>query len=56
MNLGIKGIIHSLEFFSNLSEDEMGQLMAISSLKSYASECLLYYEKSQSDKLLFLEV
>jgi len=54
MNLGIKGIIHSLEFFSNLSEDEMGQLMAISSLKSYASECLLHYEKTQSDKLLFL--
>jgi CRP/FNR family transcriptional regulator len=54
MNLGIKSIIHSLEFFSNLSEDEIGQLMAISSLKSYGSECLLYYEKTQSDKLLFL--
>jgi CRP/FNR family transcriptional regulator len=54
MNLGIKSIIHSLEFFSNLSEDEIGQLMAISSLKSYGSECLLHYEKTQSDKLLFL--
>jgi CRP/FNR family transcriptional regulator len=54
MNLGIKSIIHSLEFFSNLSEDEIGQLMAISSLKSYGSECLLYYEKTQNDKLLFL--
>ena len=54
MKLGIKERICSLEFFSNLSEDEVEQLMAISSLKSYRSECLLHYEKSQSDKLVFL--
>ncbi len=54
MNLGIKSIIHSLEFFSNLREDELEQLVSISSLKNYNSECLLHYEKSQGDKLLFL--
>ena len=54
MNLGIKGILYSLEFFSNLSEDEIEYLISISSLKNYANECLLYYEKTQSNKLLFL--
>ena len=54
MNLGIKSIIHSLEFFSNLCEDELEQLVDISSLKNYSSECLLHYEKSQSNNLLFL--
>ena len=54
MGLGIEKIIHSLEFFSNLGEDEREQLIAISSLKNYDAECLLHYEKSQNDKLLFL--
>ena len=54
MSLGIRDSIHSLEFFSNLCEDEMEQLIAISSLKNYNAECLLHYEKSQNDKLLFL--
>ena len=54
MSLGIRDSIHSLEFFSNLCEDEMEQLIAISSLKNYNAECLLHYEKSQSNKLLFL--
>ncbi|MBU1667146.1 Crp/Fnr family transcriptional regulator [bacterium] len=52
--MAIKSIIHSLEFFTNLSEDELEQLVAISSLKNYNNSSLLYYEKSQSDKLLFL--
>ena len=54
MNLGIQNIIHSLEFFSNLGDDEVNRLVSISSLKNYNSECLLHYEKSQSNKLLFL--
>ena len=54
MNLSIKSIIHSLEFFSNLSDDEVNRLVSISSLKNYNSEYLLHYEKSQSNKLLFL--
>jgi CRP/FNR family transcriptional regulator len=54
MKLAIKSIIHSLEFFINLSEDELENLVAISSLKNYNNSSLLHYEKSQSDKLLFL--
>jgi CRP/FNR family transcriptional regulator len=54
MRTEIKNIIHSLEFFSNLSEEEVERLISISSLKSYDKERLLYYEKSRSDKLLFL--
>jgi len=52
--LAIKNIIHSLEFFNNLSEDELDQLVSISSLKHYKSECLLHYEKTQNNSLLFL--
>jgi len=54
MNLGIKNIIHSIEFFSKLSEDKVAEFVTISSLKNYNSKSLLHYEKSQSDKLLFL--
>jgi CRP/FNR family transcriptional regulator len=54
MRTEIKNIIRSLEFFSNLSEKEVERLTSISSLKSYEKGKLLYYEKSQSDKLLFL--
>lgn len=54
MRLDIQNIIHSLPFFKNLSEDEVEQLIAISSLKNYNAESLLHYEKNQSNKLLFL--
>ena len=54
MDLDIKSIIGSLEFFNSLSIEEIEQLIAISSLKNYNSECLLHYEKSQNNKLLFL--
>lgn len=54
MNLDIKSIIYSLDFFSHLCQDKIEQLVSISSLKTYDKESLLYYEKSQSDKLLFL--
>ncbi len=54
MRIEIKNIIHSLEFFSNLNEEKVERLISISSLKSYGKEGLLYYEKTLSDKLLFL--
>ncbi|SFV71702.1 transcriptional regulator, Crp/Fnr family [hydrothermal vent metagenome] len=54
MKLDIRSIIHSLEFFNNLSDSNIEQLVAISSLKNYNSESLLHYEKSHSNKLLFL--
>lgn len=52
--LDIKNSIHSLEFFSNLDDKLIEQLVSISSLKNYKSGYLLHYEKSQTDKLLFL--
>ena len=52
--MDIKKSICSLDFFSNLNSKQIEQLVSISSLKSYKSEYLLHYEKSQTDKLLFL--
>jgi len=50
----MKNIIGSLEFFSTLDNQQKEKLLTIASLKNYNSESLLHYEKSQSDKLLFL--
>ena len=50
----MKNIIGSLEFFSTLDNQQKEKLLTISSLKNYNSDSLLHYEKSQSDKLLFL--
>jgi len=52
--LAIKNIIHSLEFFSNLSADETEQLASISSIKHYGRDCLLHYEQTSNNNLLFL--
>jgi CRP/FNR family transcriptional regulator len=52
--LDIKSSIHSLEFFSNLDDKLIEQLVSISSVRDYKSGYLLHYEKSQTDKLLFL--
>jgi len=43
-----------LDFFHNLNDTQIEQLVSISSLKSYANGCLLYYEKTEQDRLLFL--
>jgi len=50
----IKKAIDYLDFFSNLSEDRIDDLISISSIKSYSANCLLHYEKSQHTQLLFL--
>jgi len=52
--LAIKNIIHSLEFFSNLSEAHIQKLVSISFIKHYKRTFLLHYEKTQSKRLLFL--
>jgi len=52
--MGIKEALLQLNFFSNLEEDRMEQLIAIASFKTYDSDLLLHYEKTKSDKLLFL--
>jgi CRP/FNR family transcriptional regulator len=49
-----RSAIAHLNFFSNLSEEEIDRLVAISSLKKYGADRLLYYEKSESDRVLFL--
>jgi len=52
--MSIKEALFQLNFFSNLEEDEINQLIAISSFKKYSSDFLLHYEKSHSKNLLFL--
>jgi len=52
--MSIKKAIFKLNFFSNLEENEVDKLCAISSFKRYSSDLLLHYEKSQSKNLLFL--
>jgi len=54
MRIEIKNIIDSLEFFSNLDNYQKELLVSISSLKTYESKTLLHYEKSKSERLLFL--
>jgi CRP/FNR family transcriptional regulator len=48
----IKEAISNLNFFCHL--DRVDELISISSLKSYCSNTLLYYEKSKHNQLLFL--
>jgi CRP/FNR family transcriptional regulator len=50
----IKSAIGQLHFFNNLTEGETTTLISISSLKTYTADTLLHYEKSESDRLLFL--
>ena len=52
--MAIKNIIQSLSFFSTLSEEEVERLISISSMQQYTNEYMLYYENTQSDRLLFL--
>ncbi len=52
--MDIKSAISHLNFFNNLSDEEMDRLVSISSLKKYQADTLLYYEKSESNRLLFL--
>jgi CRP/FNR family transcriptional regulator len=52
--LSIKHIIESLNFFSTLNTQEVELLASICTLHSYNSEYVLYYEKEQSNNLLYL--
>jgi len=49
-----KSAIGHLNFFNNLSDEEIDRLVSISSLKKYQADTLLHYEKSESNRLLFL--
>ena len=52
--MSIKSIIESLDFFNTLNTQEIEFLASISTLHSYNSEYVLYYEKEDSNNLLFL--
>ena len=52
--MAIKNIIQSLSFFNTLNEEEVERLISISSMQQYTNEYMLYYENTQSNKLLFL--
>jgi CRP/FNR family transcriptional regulator len=54
MILNIKRAIDGLDFFKALSDENVFKLSSMSSLKYYYAEYLLYYEKTESENLLFL--
>lgn len=52
--MSIKSIIESLNFFRTLKTQEVELLASISTLHSFNSEYVIYYEKQESNNLLFL--
>jgi CRP/FNR family transcriptional regulator len=54
MKINIKSILYALDFFNGLNEQQIRMLCSISSLKSYAENSLLHYEKTATNQLMFL--
>ncbi|MFK5976634.1 MAG: Crp/Fnr family transcriptional regulator [Sulfurovum sp.] len=52
--MSVKSTIESLDFFGSLDEREIDLLANISTIQSYDNDYILFYEKQQSNKLLFL--
>ena len=52
--MAIKNVIKSLDFFATLNDIQVDILVGMSSLDSYDEDYVLFYEKSQTNKLLFL--
>ncbi|WP_294966500.1 Crp/Fnr family transcriptional regulator [Sulfurimonas sp.] len=52
--MSVKSTIESLDFFKTLNSQEIELLTSISTIHSYNSEYILYYEKEHSNNLLFL--
>nr|WP_321265947.1 Crp/Fnr family transcriptional regulator [uncultured Sulfurimonas sp.] len=52
--MSIKNKIESLDFFKSLNNAEIELLASISTLHTYNSEYVLYYEKEDNNNLLFL--
>ncbi|WP_373004216.1 Crp/Fnr family transcriptional regulator [Sulfurimonas sp.] len=52
--MSIKSIIESLDIFNTLKTQDVEILTSISTLQTYNSEYVLYYEKEESNNLLFL--
>jgi len=50
----IKEAVGRLNFFSNIGNQRLEELVSISLLKCYSANTLLHYEKSRNNQLLFL--
>lgn len=50
----ISDIIKSLDFFSSLSDEQVGIVASMSSLKSYKKDSIVHYEKTTLNQLKFL--
>ncbi len=52
--MSLKVVLNSLDFFSGLKEKELELLSTISTVNKYSKDYILYYERKESDTLLFL--
>ena len=52
--MSLKDSIKSLDFFSSLNDEQINDLISISTINSYDENYILYYEKKQNPQLLFL--
>jgi CRP/FNR family transcriptional regulator len=52
--LSVKDSIKSLNFFSSLNNQQINDLISISTINSYDENYILYYEKKQNTQLIFL--
>ena len=54
MNNDILNIVKDMNIFASLTDKQIELLCTISSIDDYSKDYVLYYEKTQSSKLLFL--
>ena len=52
--MSIKDKLHSLDFFSNLDDEQLDKLSSISALYSYKKDSIICYEKDTNKNILFL--
>lgn len=52
--MSIKNVLKSIDFFATLNSGQIDELTSISTVHNYNKDYILYYEKMQSDQLLFL--
>lgn len=52
--MSIKETLNSLDFFSSLNEEQLEQLVSISTINNYSKEYIVHYERNDSNFLLFL--
>ncbi len=52
--MSIKETIKSVDFFSSLNEEQITTLSSISTIHTYSKECIIHYEKKESENLFFL--